>query len=326
MNYFLRLIRFNNLVMILAIQWLIQFFIVNPIIHIYGINHSINIWALIMISLAFMLIAAGGYVINDYFDQKIDAINKPEKRVVGVKVEPEKAMILHQALTVSGTLLGLALSYWSRSLTLAILFIALPGGLWFYSSSYKRQFLIGNLTVAFITSLSIISIGILNSTFLMKEYGSLINQTPIPSNLLNWTGGFAYFAFMTTWIREIIKDLEDQYGDRELECRTMAIVWGESKTKLFLYFLIAITLVSLFVIEKMWIDFDGTLTFRYIVLGLALPFILLVFLLNKAQSRANYRKASNFTKCIMVIGILYSFIFALLSSQKFGYKLSEIVF
>ncbi len=312
--------------MILTIQWLIQFLIANPIVRIYGIEDKLPFWALAIISVSFLLVAAGGYVINDYFDQKIDALNKPERRIVGIFVKPERAMILHQILTITGTLLGLAVSYWSRSVVLAVVFITLPGGLWFYSSSYKRQFMVGNIAVAFFTSLSVFSIGILNSTFLIREFGILVNQTPVPATLLNWTGGFAFFAFITTWIREIIKDLEDEYGDRELECRTMAIVWGPAKTKLFLYFLISATILSLFVAESFWIKFEGTLTLRYIVLGLILPLVLLIFLLSKAKNSADYRKASNFTKGIMLIGVLYSLVFAILSAQKYGYSLFEIIF
>lgn len=326
MNYFFRLIRFNNLLMILFIQWIIQFFIANPVLHIYGIENSLPTFELTAISLAFLLIAAGGYVINDYFDQKIDAINKPGKRIVGTKVRPEKAMILHQVLTIAGTLIGLALSYWSKSITLAVIFIALPGGLWFYSSSYKRQFMIGNVAVAFITALSVIVVGILNSAYLLKEYGIIINETPIPGTIMKWTGGFAFFAFITTWIREIIKDLEDEYGDRELECRTMAIVWGAGKTKLFLYFLISLTVVSLFVIENLWINFEGSLTFRYIVLGILLPFIILSYLLYNAKTKEDYHTASNFTKGIMLVGVLYSIVFATLNAHKFGHTILELIY
>jgi len=273
---------------------------------------------------ATVFIAAGGYVLNDYFDVKIDAINRPDKVIVGNTLSRQKAMFLHQILTGTGVLCGISLAWFSRSYTLAFIFIVIPGLLWFYSASYKRQFLIGNLVVAFISAISILVVGIAQLAFLQKEFGSLIFETPIPSQFYSWIGGFACFAFLCTLIREIIKDMEDEKGDREMECHTMPIIWGMNRTKLFLYGLIAMTIVGLFLTNGLLINFKGTLTIRYIIFGLVLPFVALCYLIFRANNRSDFQQASVLSKVIMFAGVLYSFVFYYLQAKTYGISLFNI--
>lgn len=322
MSAYLRLVRFQNLIFIAFIQLVMSQVVVVPILQTYGFEKTFGMLGLLIVATAF--VAAAGYVLNDYFDVKIDTINRPEKQVVGKYISRRRAMLMHQILTGIGVFLGLSLAYFARSFSIAFIFIVVPGLLWFYSASYKRQFLIGNLVVAFITSLTVLIVGITELAFLQKEYGKLILETPIPSHFYGWIGGFALFAFVCTLIREIIKDLEDEMGDREMECRTMPIIWGTKGTKLFLYALIFITISGLFLFNYLFIHFEGTLTIRYIIFGLALPFVALAYLIITSQSPLDYRNAANLTKVIMLIGVLYSFVFYYLQAKAFGISLFNL--
>lgn len=324
MTNYLKLIRFQNLVFIALVQFLMRQVVLVPILQIYGFDASMEIKMLSMLIIASVFIAAGGYVLNDYFDIKIDAINKHNKQVVGNAISRQKAMLLHQVLTGLGVLCGLSLAYLARSFTLAFTFIVIPGLLWFYSASYKRQFMIGNLVVSFIVAISILIVGITQLAFLQKEYGELIFETPIPRLFYGWVSGFALFAFLGTWIREIIKDMEDKKGDREMECRTMPIKWGTSKTKLFLYGLILITVSSLFLANGLFIHFDGTLTLRYFIFGLALPFGILCYLIYVAKTPKEFHQASTLSKFIMLAGVLYSFIFYYSQAKAHGISLFNL--
>jgi len=321
---YLRLIRFQNLIFIAFIQVIMRQVVLVPILQTFGFDVNIENDMLSLLIAATALIAAGGYVLNDYFDLKIDAINRPDKQIVGNFISRSTAMILHQVLTGLGVFFGLLLAYFAHSYTLAFIFIVVPGLLWFYSASYKRQFVIGNLVIAFIAALSILVVGISQLALLHKEYGSLIYETPIPGQFYSWIGGFAFFAFLCTWIREIIKDMEDEKGDREMECHTMPIKWGIKKTKLFLYVLILITVSGLLLINGLFIHFDGTLTIRYILFGLALPFAALFYLIFRAKTPADYHQASSLSKVIMVIGILYSFAFYFLQAKTYGFTLFNL--
>jgi 4-hydroxybenzoate polyprenyltransferase len=273
---------------------------------------------------ATLLIAAGGYVLNDYFDVKIDNINRPDTTVVGKQISRHAAMVIHQVLTGLGVVVGLLLAYLGHSLTIAFIFIVVPGLLWFYSASYKRQFMTGNLVVSFAAALSILIVGFTQLAFLEKTYGDLIFETPIPKQFYGWIGGFSLFSFLSTWIREIIKDMEDEKGDREMECRTMPIKWGTNKTRIFLYGLIVLTMSGLFLANGFFIPFTGTLTLRYIIFGLALPYAALCYLIFRAKSSDDYHQASTLSKGIMMVGVLYGFIFYYLQAKTYGISLFNL--
>ena len=122
--------------------------IISPIFDKYGLTTLLPAFAFWLMVLATVLIAAGGYVINDYFDLKIDRINRPESVVIGERLSKQSAMRLYIALTGVGVLIGIVLAVWLKNISLGFIFVIVPGMLWFYSSTYKRQFLIGNVIVS----------------------------------------------------------------------------------------------------------------------------------------------------------------------------------
>lgn len=321
---FLKLIRVQNLLFIAFIQLMMRQVVLLPILQKYGFEIARDHTFLILLIIATVFIAAGGYVLNDYFDAKIDAINRPGRLIVGKDISKRTAMLLHQILTGIGVLTGLVLAYMTRSFTLAFIFIVVPGLLWFYSASYKRQFLTGNLIVSFLAALTVLIVAIAELAVLQKEFGGLVYETPIPAEFYGWMGGFAIFSFLTTWIREVIKDMEDEHGDREMECRTMPIKWGLKKTKIFVYFLIVVTISALLFADYFLIDFEGSLTLRFILIGLVLPFILLIYLISVAKTSYQFHQASTLVKFIMLVGVLYSLVFYYLMAKTYGFSLFDL--
>ena len=298
---------------------LMQRAVVDPILMTFGFDSFLSTLEMLFMLLSVLLIAAGGYVINDYFDIKIDAINKPDSRIVGNALERKKAIIIHQVLSVIGALLGIVLSLMLRSFTVGLLYVLVPGLLWFYSASYKRQFIIGNLIVAFNSALSILIVALVNVAKLKLHYQDLIYQTPIAHNIYAWVGGFALFAFLITIIREIIKDMEDEEGDREFECHTLPIQLGVGKTKIIIYILVAVVLAALAFVNFRLIPFQSTLTDTYFYWGMLLPFVIFVLLLAFAKTKRDFAQASAFVKFIMLIGLLYSVVFYYLQAQTYGF-------
>jgi len=324
MAVFFKLIRIKNLIFIAFIQFVMRQIVLVPILQVYGFDASSDTNMLYLLIVGTILIAAGGYVLNDYFDVKIDAINHPDNQIVGNRITRSKAMMIHQILTGLGVACGILLAIWSKSFTLAFIFIVVPGLLWFYSASYKRQFITGNLVVAFIAALTVLVVGITELAAMQKVYGKLIFETPIPGQFYGWVGGFALFSFLCTWIREIIKDMEDEKGDREMECRTMPIKWGMNKTKLFLYALISITVAGIYIVNEYFIVFPGSLTLRYITFGITMPFIALIYLISTGKNAADFHQASTLSKVIMLVGVLYSFMFYYLQAKAFGISLFNL--
>ncbi len=311
MKSIFRLIRWPNLLFIIAIMLLMEKMVAVPVLNqaLYGVQ--LPWYVLCMLILAVVLIAAGGYAINDYFDVRIDAINRPDKQVVTKTLTKHTAMLCHQVMTGLGAILGIVAAFLCRSWSLGLIFVFIPGLLWFYSSAYKRQFIVGNLIVAFSSALTPLIIAIANVDMLRHRFGELMNYTTLPHDLYAWIGAFAFFAFLTTLIREILKDLQDQAGDRELECHTLPIRLGDGWTKGIVITLILLTMVLICVGAYLYLPFPlgwNTLAGRYILFGLLIPFACAIYMVAKAQISSDYRSAQLLVKYIMGLGVLFSMV------------------
>lgn len=305
----LKLVRWYNLIFTAIIIWLMEKMVVVAILNKALFYEQLPGWMFYMLMLAVVFIAAGGYAINDYFDVKIDVINRPEKLIVTRSLSKQQAMICHQLMTAIGVILGLIVSAVLKSWTLAIIFIFIPGLLWFYSSSYKRQFFVGNLIVATAAGITPMVIAFANVAYLKLKYGDLMNYTTITTDIYTWVGGFAFFAFLTTLSREIIKDLQDQIGDRELECHTLPIIIGEKWTKVVVSVLLLLILAFAFYAVYFLMPFGkewGSVAMRYYIFGLFLPMICEFYLLFSAQLTQDYKNAQTLLKFIMLVGVLFS--------------------
>jgi len=311
MKDYLRLIRWQNLLFLGILVWVMEKWVCVPLLNNIRFYEVLPWWLLWILLLAIVLTAAAGYVINDYFDVKIDRINRPDRLIVTNTVSKEQAIFLYRILAAIGVLLGLLVAWLVRSWQIAMIFLIVPGLLWFYSSSYKRQFLLGNLIIAFASALPPILVAQTNAAWLYRHYPDVMPYLTISRDLFLWTGGFALFAFLTTWIREIIKDLQDQTGDRELECHTLPIVWGELATKIILTFMIAGTaaLACYFVFALLPMPHTwGSLSTRYLVFGFLVPMACELWLLWAAKIPSDYRHAQLLMKFIMFLGVLFSFV------------------
>ena len=305
----MRLVRWSNLLFLAALVWVMEKWVVVPILDKVAFGEQLPWYLLLLIILATVLIAGGGYVINDYFDVKIDRINRPDELIVTRTVSKEGAMQLSMALSGVGIACGIATAVILRSLTLGVLFVLIPGLLWFYSSSYKRLFMVGNLIIALLAGVTPMVVAMTNVALLQLRYATILPYTTLEHDIYAWMGGFALFAFLLTWIREIIKDLQDQMGDRELECHSMPVVWGETWTKVFVTGLIVVTLA---IIGHLWwhiLPFPTgwtSLSTRYIALGIVTPLLCSIWLLWAAKIPSDYKTCQQVVKFTMLIGMLYS--------------------
>lgn len=315
MKDYLRLMRLPNLVFIGIVLWTMNYWVAAPIVHLSGCP-TLPWWMFTLITAATILVAAGGYVINDYFDVKIDRINRPDELIVTRTVDKERTMNLFIGLTATGIALGIAAAIAARSMQLGIIFILIPGLLWFYSSAYKRQLIIGNLIIALCTALVPMLIPIAYSSYLPEPMGITKLQISV------FVSAFAMFAFLTTWAREIIKDIEDQQGDRELECHTIPVVWGDLRAKIIASALIVLTMAlamylggsvipSIFALPNPMdapLEWWHMLSSRYLVFGILIPMVCELVLLWRATIPSDYHQAQSLMKFIMFLGLLFSFV------------------
>jgi 4-hydroxybenzoate polyprenyltransferase len=259
----------------------------------------------VLLVAATVFITAGGYVINDYFDIKTDLINKG-KVIVGTKIPRRQAMMWHNLLNIAGVSTGFYISYKAGYIWLGTLFLVVSGLLYFYSASYKRQFLIGNLVVAILTALVPLLVVFYEWPALYKYY--TINAITVPdiNVIIYWVGGFALFAFMINLTREIIKDIEDFEGDLTYGRNTVPVVIGVLSAKIVSISLIIITIVLLYLTWHFFIN--DKITLLYLSVTIVLPLLYVILKLVRSSVRKNLHSASRIMKIVMLTGILYSFV------------------
>jgi 4-hydroxybenzoate polyprenyltransferase len=310
---FLKLVRIENLVIIALTQILLRYFVLEKVLGNHHLQLTLDDLLFYLMVASTVLIAAAGYIINDYFDVKTDMINHPDTVVVGRVIKRRWAIILHVSLTTLGVLLGIYVALKTGYLRLAIFHIAAATLLWFYSTHFKKQLLTGNLVVALLTA-SVTFMPFIFEMGIMQRMQPYFNEIHLRTILscMKTTLFFALFAFLTTLAREIIKDLEDYKGDEATGGRTMPIVWGVHAARIFSAFIILITIILLCVaIYNQWRFYHHALIFSnlYIFFALIIPLLFLELILIRAGESRHYRRASILLKFIMLFGISYSFVF-----------------
>lgn len=263
-----RLTRLWNLIIIALAQYTAAGFLV-----------SFDTWAdprLAMLVISTVVIAAGGYSINDYYDIKIDLINKPDRVVVGKILSRRFVLLLHSAFSLTGVAIGFALDWKIGIINFMCAFL-----LWWYSNALKRLPFSGNFVVALLTGLAMIVVNVLFE----------------PMLALVWV--YALFSFFMTLVREIIKDMEDLKGDDTFGCRTLPIIWGIRGTKVFIYLLLVLFAIVVIAIHTR----VAQLPVLFFVGFLFLPMGLMVAWLIRADTRKDFYRLSQFCKIIMLAGI-----------------------
>lgn len=303
---FLRLIRFKNLLVIGLLQYLLRYGLLLPMLRFYEINPALSDLKFLLLVLTTELLAASGYIINDYFDVKIDRINRPDKVVVGQDFQRRKVLLFHVLFTFIGVFMGLFLAYIYRKENYALMFVVIPVILWFYSTTLKKLVLIGNFTISLLTALVPYFVVSLEFAALGKLHGQNILSTEACSMAWFWTTGFAFFAFISNLGREIIKDMEDLKGDKEAGCHTLPIEMGVKYTRT------VVILLSLASISALWVVFtvvpqlwESRITLWYFIIFLTIPYLGLIWQVFKAKEPEQFHRASQLSKAIMLFGILF---------------------
>lgn len=301
---FLRLIRLPNLVIIALTQYFIRWFVLKPLLATSDFSVQLSRSQFAMLVLSTMLIAAAGYIINDYFDRKTDLINRPGRVIVGRLIGRRYAMFLHGLISVVGVCLGIYLSYQIGQLKLSIVFIFASGALWFYSTTYKRQLLIGNLVIAMLVGIVPILVLLFELPLLLVRYKLYVLASGIDFDyLIFWVVSYAGFAFMITLIREIIKDIEDFEGDSVFGRKTIPIVWGTQTAQWIVAILVVVTIVPIFYLLAFHLA--DKISFVYIVFFVLVPLMMLAFGVIWASKRKQFHILSQISKLIMLTGLLY---------------------
>jgi len=300
---FFRLIRWPNLVFILLTQHLFYYLILLPCFAgqqpVYPVVLRPGLFYLL--ALSSVLIAAAGYIINDYFDLNIDRVNKPDQLVVDRLIKRRWTILWHCILSGLGVVLGLYVSWKLRNPLVVLSNIGCVILLWFYSTTFKRKLLIGNVLISLLTAWVILVLYVCEIRFAALQDP---DYTRVLSRLFKFAIVYAGFAFISSLIREVVKDIEDMEGDARYGCRTMPIVWGVNVAKVFAGTWVVVLTGSLVVIQAYALQRMGWPMVIYGVLLLDLPLIRILRKLYRAQTKKDYHMLSGAIKGVMLAGIL----------------------
>ena len=306
---FIRLIRPLNLIMILFTQYMVRFAFFYPVYKAVGFSLQLNEFVFFMFSMAFVFMAAGGYIINDYCDMQIDKINKPDKVIIGNIIPVKQALTAYWVLSGIGISIGVLASYKAGLPSLGLLFFIYLSGLWFYSNTLKYIFLMGNIVIALFLALVPFTAGLIELYADVKN--TLFNNANIDFGyILSWVTGISVFAFFSTLAREIIKDMEDIEGDTQAGCKTIPIVLGVPDTKRVVQFLLLLIFFLLGYLQYQQMKANDSVSFSYLLVFLQIPILYIVRMISKAKTSPDFHKVSFALKWLMVSGISYLFVFA----------------
>lgn len=296
-----------NLVTIAATMILLKIGLLEPMLRMISevakmeLVSQISIMQFALLMASVILIAAGGYILNDIKDVKADEING-NGNPVGTLISPEKANMLYQVTTILGLGIGFFIAFQLGNYNFGIIQLTAAISLWFYNNYFKTSFLSGNLMVAFVVALVPLTVGIYEVSLVQIAYFNKVTEfKDFNFNFLAyWFIAYSVFVFLITLIREIIKDLEDMEGDTQIGATTLAITLGEKMTKVISSLLIVLAILAL-----------GYARMYYLIDGISSTFILLTIILlviNMVVLWVDKKilfKASTWTKVVSIIGVLY---------------------
>lgn len=305
---FLRLIRWPNLIFIAITQWLFYYCIVNSL---YKVNVSTaphfphqNVLFYLLIA-ASVLIAAAGYIINDYFDLKIDVVNKPGRVVVDRILKRRWAIIWHLLLSFAGIALSFYISFKTGNWIILMANICCVLLLWFYSTTFKRKLLAGNVIIAALTAWVIVVVYFFTGATVLNYKGWLVEHYPFDiKRFYKLTILYAAFAFVVSLIREVIKDIEDINGDAKYNCKTMPIEWGIPASKVFTAVWIVVCIGTLGVLQLYAWQSGWWAVSVYCIATIIIPLVVILQKLYKASNSAHYHSISSLVKLVMFAGIM----------------------
>lgn len=322
MKHYLRLIRAQNLLIVAATMYLMRYMIVAPSLKhrfqpFFDVSLELQLghFHFALLVLATVLISAAGYVINDYFDRKTDLFNRPERVVVSTYIPRRKAMLLHWIFNSLAIIISAYLSYHIGLYKLTLIFVFSAGMLWFYSTSFSKELIIGNLVVALLTAMVPMLVVLFDLPPLYAVYRYKVEMIGINFNSIVYDiGVFSLFAFVTTLAREIIKDMEDAKGDQSSGRNTLPIAAGMLVSKITVTFLITLTIAGIAVCIWNYVPFRSA--YIYSATLLIAPSLVLMWLVWKAKTVREYFIASQLQKAIMLAGLLFSVLFYFIITRQ----------
>lgn len=295
----LKLIRLPNLVIIALTLYAFRYMVLQPYYGMSGTDLQLDSFSFGVMVAVTMLIAVTGYLINDYFDTGIDLINRPDRPSVNGSITPGSLRTLAIAFSLMSIAGMILLVIRIHLLTPLFIFMLSLFTVWWYARRLKKSLAWGNLAVSFMSSLTIGMAWFYEWLLLQNAGLDLYEIKPITEITI----GIIVFAFFLTFIREVIKDMEDMEGDRRFGSRSIPISLGIPATRKIILIATILLILLLLTAQYFLTGMNFPLVVFWLVPSVELPLLLFIYRLYRASSPVDYHRLSTLLKWIMVGGI-----------------------
>ncbi len=278
-----RLIRIHTIIFAALTMYAMRYFVVLPMLQLNGFTLQMTDWAFALLVIAVCCLISGAYVINDYFDTKTDRISGVKDVLVGKSISRRMAISMHTLFNVIAVgiafYLGFAVGVWK----IGILFLLVSGILWFYSTVYKKYFIVGNVMVGLLGALIPVCAIIYEIPLLNIAYTDILVETDTNfAYMFYWVFGFSWFIFLNILMYEINKDIYTLEGDRENGVNTIPVKCGVQVARMTITILAVLAMIS--VIAGYYLEFSASLAILvYCVVALLIPYLIYIIVINSKQ-------------------------------------------
>ena len=296
MIHFLKLIRYQNLLMLAFMQFIFRY----GFLKFQSIPLALSDIQYILLVLSTVSIAAAGYIINNIYDQETDTDNKPDNVIVNVTISENKAYNYYIVLNSIGVGIGFYLSNVIFKPSFASLFILIAFTLYLYASNLKKSLILGNLLIALLLSISVILIGIFDLLAVTNS-----ENKALMGILFRIILDYALFTFVLNFIREIVKDLEDVRGDYNQGMKTLPIVLGVKRTTKIVFAMSCISVIGIsYYITTYLFSNNLIISTLYCIVFIVSPLIYFTIKIWEAKASNHFKHLSTVLKWILFFGIL----------------------
>jgi len=267
-------VRGYNILVLISAQYLAAIFIFSPTKSLKEVVFDLH---LLFLVLACVFVIAGGYIINNFYDEKADKINRPLKAGIDNYIKQATILRFYFFLNFIGFGFGILISFKA-----ALFFAVYIFSIWLYSHKLKKYPLVGVISATVLTILPFFAVFVY-----FENFSEIIFV-------------YAVFFFLVIMVREFVKDLQNIKGAIANNYSTFPVVYGEKKTKQLAVLLLTLTGVPITVL----FSYPALSYMRYYFYFALIVLAFVGVYLWKSKTRGHYRTLHNTLKLLLFIGVL----------------------
>ncbi|MGL5681892.1 MAG: UbiA family prenyltransferase [Marinifilaceae bacterium] len=303
----LKIIRCKTLAFVAMLLILMRYCCIAPAMKLNGYDLQLPLWLFVMYVLAICCLVAGAYIINDYFDYKADHESGVKQILIGKEISHRTAISLHAVFSLLAVLMVFFMAFYLRIWYAGMIFFLFTALLWGYSAFYKETAPWRNFLVAFMAALLPYAVFLFEIPLLNRVTGGAAN-IPCMSCIYVSVMRYSFLLFVNVYMYELTKDLFSLKGDKAYGIRTLAVRYGEERTRytLMLFsFCMSVALTITLVMRDNWSSARSI----FLLAALIAPYLIYLFLLAyRPQARKSLINLLRVILCSSVLASIFNII------------------